>query len=134
MTSALSGKGSTFPAYGERRTPSLCKGLLPWSAGRARDRQASTCSPSPNTARRQGSRHSNGYGLRSKSKPLASFRRGAPRYSKALQGAAHLRPDVEPRCIFPVSRMRYNSAAHADARASAVLCKAHRARAGGCGR
>jgi hypothetical protein len=30
--------------------------------------------------------------------------------------------------------LRANSAAHADARASAVLCKGHGARAGGCGR
>jgi len=134
MTSALSGKGRTFPAYGERRTPSLCKGLLPWSAGRARDRQASTRSPSPNTARRQGSRHTNGYGLRSKSKPRASFRRGAPRCPRALQGALCLALDAGPRRIAPITRMRYNSAAHADARSSAVLCKGYRARAGGCGR
>jgi hypothetical protein len=30
--------------------------------------------------------------------------------------------------------MRSNCAAHADARAGAVLCKGHRARAGGCRR
>jgi hypothetical protein len=134
MTSALSGKGITFPAYGERRTPSLCKGLSPWVAVRAHDLQASTRSPSPNTARRQGGQHAHGQSLRLGSKPLASFGRGAPRCPRALQGAARLGLVAEPRRIFPVSRMRYNSAAHADARASGVLCNAHRARAGGCGR
>jgi hypothetical protein len=134
MTPVPSGKSSIFAAYDERRTPSLCKDPLPWSAGHASDLQASTRSPSPNSARRHGRGHTDGSSLRSRSKPLTSFGRGAPRCPRALQGASYLGPVAEPRRTFPVSRMRYNSAAHADARSSAVLCKGRRARAGGCER
>jgi len=130
MTTALSGKGSTFPAYGERRTPSLCKVLWPRSAGRARNPQTLIRSPGSNFTCLQSGGHTGGYSLRSKSKPLTSFGRGAPRYTDALQGAARLGSIAGPGRILPVSRMRYNSAAHADARASGVLCRAHRARAG----
>jgi len=134
MTLALSAKGITINAYGERRTPSLCKGPWPWAAVRAIEFEGPTRSPSPNITRRKGGRHAQGQGLRSRSKPLASFSRGAPRYPWALQRAARLGVGAASWRAASFSRMRYNSAAHADARASAVLCKGHRARAGGCER
>jgi hypothetical protein len=51
-----------------------------------------------------------------------------------MQARSHLAACVLQVQVAPFTRMRYNSAAHADARASAVLCKAHRTRAGGCER
>jgi hypothetical protein len=134
MMSALSGKGITINAYDQRRTPSLCKGLPSWSAARARNAQGPTRSPSPNITRRQDNQGTHVHGLRLRAKPITSFGRGAPRYPRALQGVARLGVGAASRHTASFSRMRYNSAAHADARASSVLCKGHRARAGGCGR
>src|SRR3990170_5937613 len=115
MTLVLSGKGSTFAACGERCTPSLCKGLLPWVAVRAHDLQASTRSPSPNTARRQGARHAGGQSLRLRSKPLASLGRGAPRYLIAAQVLSRLGPVAMLVHATSSMGMRYNNAAQSDA-------------------
>ena len=134
MTSVLTGKGSTFPAYGERRTPSLCKGLLPWAAGRARSLRAPVRSLGRNTTRRSGDRHVDGQRLRLRSKPLASFSLGAPRYLRALQEPALAgRVAVLAGAASPMP-MRYNNAAHTDARGRAAIHPRRRARAGGCGR
>jgi hypothetical protein len=120
MTSVLSGKGSTFLAPSERRTPSLCKGLWQWAAVRARDVQASTRSPGPNSARREDRGNADGQGLRLGSKLHASFTRGAPRYPEAWQGqlcAGRVAVLAGAASAVP---MRYNNAAQSDAFRSAL--------------
>jgi hypothetical protein len=134
MTSVLSRKGITFNACGGLRTPSLCSGPSQWAAVRTLGLRAATRSAGPNTIRHQGRWHTLGQGLRFRPKLLASFGRGAPRYPAAMQEAARLGLCAAPGRIASFPGMRYNSAAHADARASAMLCKGHRARAGGCER
>ena len=120
MTLALSGKGSTFPACGELRTPPLCKGLWPWAAVRARDLAASTRSPSPNTTRRQVSQHANCQGLRLRSEPPASLGRGALRYLSAVQVPSRLGLVAIPVHATSSMGMRYNNAAQSDAFRSAL--------------
>jgi hypothetical protein len=121
MTSVLSGKGSTFLAFNERRTPSLCKGPWPWAAGRARGFQASTRSPSPSSARRQGRGNAYGQGLRLGSKLLASFTRGAPRYPEAWQGQLCAGRVAVLAGAASAAPMRYNNAAQSDAFRSALI-------------
>jgi hypothetical protein len=120
MTPVLSGKGSTFPAYGKRRTPSLGKGLVPWAAGRARGLRAPVRSLGSSTTRRSGDRHVDGQGLRLRSKPLASFSLGAPRYLRALQEPALAGRVAVLAGAAPPMPMRYNSALLTDAFHSAL--------------
>jgi hypothetical protein len=120
MTLALSGKGSTINACGERRTPSLCSGSAQWAAVRARGFRAPTGSPSPNTARRQVGRHAHGQGLRLRSKLLASFGRGAPRCPRVLQRAARAGRVAVLAGAASAVPMRYNNALLTDAFHSAL--------------
>ena len=120
MTSVLSGKGSTFVACGEHRTPSLCRGLWRWAAVRAQSFPAPARSPSPNTTRRQGNQHVHGQGLRLRSKPPTSFGRGALRYLSAVQVPSRLGLVAIPVHATSSVGMRYNNAAQSDAFRSAL--------------
>ena len=134
MTSALSGKGIAISACGQRRTPSLCNGSLQWAAARARGARASAPSLSLNRARSESGRPAYKQRLRLRSRPFASFVLGLRRCRRTLPVQLPAEACAALGQAASFVPMRYNHAAHPDARANAVLCKGHRARAGGCER
>jgi hypothetical protein len=121
MTSVLMCKGSTYLARGERRTPSLCKGLSPWAAARDPGLRAPAPSLNPNRACSKGSWNAESQRLPLGSRPFASFGQGPRRCLEALQGPLPARGVAVLPSAASATPMRYNNAAQSDAFRSALI-------------